>query len=285
MKNRKRNRMQGFDYSSDNLYFVTICVQDRICCFGSVGTGRDLSVHHSNGNHSNGNHSNGNHSNGNHSNGNHSNGNHSNGNHSNKNHYNKNHSNENHSNGNHSNENYSNGNHSNGNHSNGNHSNGNHSNGNHSNGNHSNENQFNENQVENNCADIKMDLNEFGKIVKQQIEWLAEQYKYVEIHNYVVMPNHVHIIIEINRNKLIEGTARELSTEDQEIKIKSLSGLMGAFKTTSSKWIHRAGFEGFSWQRSFHDHIIRNDKSYHNISNYIDLNPEKWIADTFFVNR
>ncbi|MFB9108647.1 transposase [Flavobacterium gyeonganense] len=201
MKNRKRNRMQGFDYSSDNLYFVTICVQDRICCFGSVGTGRDLSVHHSNENHSNENHS-------------------------------------------------------------------------------------NENQFENNCADLKMDLNEFGKIVKQQIEWLEEQYKYVEIHNYVVMPNHVHMIIEIDKNKLLigtEGTARELSV--QEIKIKSLSGLIGAFKTTSSKLIHRAGFEDFSWQRSFHDHIIRNDKSYHNISNYIDLNPEKLVSDTFFANR
>lgn len=188
MKNRKRNRMQGFDYSSSNLYFVTICVQDRICCFGSVETDRDMSVHQSNENHS-----------------------------------------------------------------------------------------------ENECADLKMDLNEFGKIVKRQIEWLAEQYKYVEIHNYIVMPNHVHMIVEINRNKLLieaEGTARELSV--QEIKIKSLSGLIGAFKTTSSKLIHRAGFEDFSWQRSFHDHIIRNDKSYHNISNYIDLNPEKWVSDTFF---
>lgn len=194
MKNRKRNRMQGFDYSSDNLYFVTICVQDRICCFGYVGTGRDLSVHHPN-------------------------------------------------------ENY---------------------------------------PDENNWADVKMNLNEFGRIVKQQIEWLAEQYKYVEIHNYIVMPNHVHMIIEIDRNKLLdEGTARELSVQmqDEEIKIKSLSSLMGAFKTTSSKLIHRAGFEGFSWQRPFHDHIIRNDKSYQNISNYIDLNPEKWESDTFFANR
>lgn len=44
MKNRKRNRMLGYDYSQNNLYFVTICVQDRICCFGAVGTGRDLPV-------------------------------------------------------------------------------------------------------------------------------------------------------------------------------------------------------------------------------------------------
>ena len=50
MKNRKRNRMLGYDYSQNNLYFVTICVQDRKCCFGNVntvGTDRDLSVHES----------------------------------------------------------------------------------------------------------------------------------------------------------------------------------------------------------------------------------------------
>jgi hypothetical protein len=59
MKERKPNRLQGYDYSSDNLYFVTSCVHNRICCFGeivsdnpasSVRTGRDLSVHsHGNG--------------------------------------------------------------------------------------------------------------------------------------------------------------------------------------------------------------------------------------------
>lgn len=47
MKRRKRNRMQGFDYFSDRLYFITNCVKNNRCCFGQVvaiGTGRDLSV-------------------------------------------------------------------------------------------------------------------------------------------------------------------------------------------------------------------------------------------------
>ena len=43
MKQRKTNRLKGYDYSQDNLYFVTSCVHDMICCFGNVGTGRDLS--------------------------------------------------------------------------------------------------------------------------------------------------------------------------------------------------------------------------------------------------
>jgi len=43
MKQRKSNRLKGYDYSSDNLYFVTSCVHNRFCCFGEiiVGTGRD----------------------------------------------------------------------------------------------------------------------------------------------------------------------------------------------------------------------------------------------------
>ena len=97
------------------------------------------------------------------------------------------------------------------------------------------------------------------------------------------MPNHLHIIVEINRNKLLAGTDRELFVfRDEEMKIKSLSSLIGAFKTTSSKLIHQGGFVDFAWQRSFYDHIIRNESSYQNISSYIDSNPEKWTADTFF---
>ena len=40
MRERKRNRLLGYDYSQDNLYFVTSCVQDRICCFGEIQDGK-----------------------------------------------------------------------------------------------------------------------------------------------------------------------------------------------------------------------------------------------------
>ena len=186
MKNRKRNRMKGYDYSRDNLYFVTICVKDRICCLGagrivgagrSVGAGRDLSVHHPD----------------------------------NKNHFDRNES---------------------------------------------------------------IQLNTYGLIVQERIVWLGQQYEYIEIHNYVVMPNHIHLIIEID----------SLRVEGKAIKIKSLSSLMGALKTTSSKLIHETGLLPFAWQRSFHDHIIRSDRAYQNISNYIDLNPQKWSQDVLLVS-
>ena len=116
-----------------------------------------------------------------------------------------------------------------------------------------------------------MILNKYGEIVRDRLLWLAVQYPYVVLHNYVVMPNHVHAILEID----------SLRVKDKTIKIKSLSSLFGAFQTTSSKIIHQAGFLDFAWHRSFYDHIIRSDKSYRNISNYIDQNPSSWDSDKF----
>lgn len=56
---------------------------------------------------------------------------------------------------------------------------------------------------------------------------------------------------------------------------------MGAYKTTSSKQIHQLGNDNFNWQRSFHDHIVRDAKRYDNIFNYINDNPARWNEDVF----
>jgi len=136
----------------------------------------------------------------------------------------------------------------------------------------------------------EMNLNQYGEIVKTQIEWLNQQYSYCIIHNYVVMPNHVHILLEINSNKIqnmnlnIVGHGRDHDLQNEQnkpIKIKSLSELMGAFKTTSSKQIHLNGNNNFSWQTSFHDHIVRSFERYKIIDNYINENPKKWNEDKF----
>ena len=51
----------------------------------------------------------------------------------------------------------------------------------------------------------KMILNEFGKIAEKQWFWLQEQYPYIVLHNFVVMSNHIHGLIEINRAKIGEN--------------------------------------------------------------------------------
>lgn len=119
----------------------------------------------------------------------------------------------------------------------------------------------------------KMFLNEFGNVVEKQILWLENKYVYFELHNFVVMPNHIHLLFRIDSTK----------SEEENIKIKSVSSLMGTLKTTSSKQIHLLGNEDFSWHRSFHDHIVRSNLRYERIDNYITNNPEKWDDDKFFM--
>ncbi len=113
-----------------------------------------------------------------------------------------------------------------------------------------------------------LNLNELGKIVQIQLNWLENQYPYVKIHSAIVMPDHAHLILEIDRLSIPYKLVG--------MKIKPLSELMGTFKTTASKHIHLAGLTTFSWQRSFYEHIIRDEQAYQNIVRYIEDNPRNW---------
>jgi len=142
-------------------------------------------------------------------------------------------------------------------------------------------------EVDNGC----MKLNGFGLIAEKQWIWINEQYTYIELDEFIIMPNHLHGMIAIT-NKV--GTSRDLSNQninpnrfvgtgfDLSIKIrkiKSLPEIIGAFKTTSSKSIHESGLNEFAWQRSYYDHIIRDEKSLNSIREYIHNNPLKWELD------
>ena len=128
-----------------------------------------------------------------------------------------------------------------------------------------------------NIVDGQMVLNECGQIVEHQWIWLQKQYKYVELDEYVIMSNHIHGIIIID--PVFVGNGRDHSLHE---KIKSLSELIGAFKTTSSKLIHQLGMRTFHWQKSFYDHIIRNEHSLFRIQEYIRNNPAKWELDRYY---
>ena len=116
-------------------------------------------------------------------------------------------------------------------------------------------------------------LNEIGNIVKQQWLWLEKNFKYVKLDEWIIMPNHLHGIVIIN-NYVGNGRDRSLPT-----KIKPLPELIGAFKTTSSKLIRQLGLNSFQWQKSYYDHIIRNENSLQKIRQYIRYNHLKWKTD------
>jgi len=148
-----------------------------------------------------------------------------------------------------------------------------------------------------------MELNEYGSIIEQQWKWLFDQYDYLQIDEYCVMPNHFHGIIWITApvgDRVSVGNGRDRSLRDRsqrdrsqrdrsqrdrsqrDIKIKPIPELIGAFKTTSSKLIHRAGNEQFKWQKSYYDVIIRDNESLQRIREYIRDNPKHWAMDDYF---
>lgn len=85
------------------------------------------------------------------------------------------------------------------------------------------------------------------------------------IDKYVIMPNHIHFIVKT------DGTMWASSPT------QSLSQIVRSFKTVVSKEL------GYSiWQRSYYDHIIRNEQDYRRIWSYIDENPIKWELDKYY---
>jgi REP element-mobilizing transposase RayT len=91
------------------------------------------------------------------------------------------------------------------------------------------------------------------------------------------MPDHVHGIIYIDTDFYIHcvGNGRDRSLQLIP-KIKPLPELIGAYKTTVSKRIHVSGDMKFKWQKSYYEHIIRNQRSLNLIKHYIEKNPENW---------
>ncbi len=82
---------------------------------------------------------------------------------------------------------------------------------------------------------------------------------------YVIMPNHIHLIIKQEQGSMWASTPTP-----------SLSQTIKTFKTLVTKTIGKTIF-----QRSFYDHIIRGEKDYQEIWQYIDNNPRKWQEDRF----
>ena len=108
-----------------------------------------------------------------------------------------------------------------------------------------------------------------GKIVDKWIREMPKKYPLIRMDNYVIMPNHVHMILFISGN--IHGRDNPAPTSD-------IRSAIGYWKYQTTKEINIPGF----WQRSYHDHIIRNETEYQRIWQYMDENPEKWTEDCYY---
>ena len=119
-----------------------------------------------------------------------------------------------------------------------------------------------------------MNVNTYGEIANQCWYDLPKHYLNCSSDSFVIMPNHVHGIIVIHSEKIVGNGLKPFPTHD-------LSEIIRGFKTFSSRRINEEmiGNNKFHWQKSFYDHVIRNDKSLDNLRRYIIDNPLKWELD------
>ncbi len=117
----------------------------------------------------------------------------------------------------------------------------------------------------------KILLTEHGKIVKDELMRIPSIYTdVVFIPKFVIMPNHIHLIIVINSYNE-KGPPKAVPT---------IGRIINMFKGAVSK---KSGFR--VWQKSFYDHIIRNNEEYRIYWQYIESNPENWENDELFINE
>lgn len=93
---------------------------------------------------------------------------------------------------------------------------------------------------------------------------ISLHYPEARVDKYVVMPNHVHLILVLEHNGM------------------DVPNIISSYKAFVTKIIHLVNPNLKVWQTSFHDHVIRNQKSYEKIWNYIDTNPIRWEEDCFY---
>ena len=109
-------------------------------------------------------------------------------------------------------------------------------------------------------------LTTLDHICEASIEDVLTHFEHISVIDHVVIPNHVHMLIEVKTNNT-----------------RQLSSFVGMVKRLSSMMAHRAGCSGQLWQRSFHDHIVRDESDLTRIREYIQENPRKWEEDRYFV--
>lgn len=167
--------------------------------------------------------------------------------------------------------------------------------------------------------DQKMQLSSVGIIANLMWYEIVKHSNNITLGEFIVMPNHIHGIIIINNTVetrhalsntqtsetnviqsktdiissktdaglLGQNVSREtrhalsLHSRYQNQGKNTISSIVGSYKSAVSKHANRLNFQ-FKWQSRFHDHVIRSEKSFNNISNYIHNNPIKWSEDRFY---
>lgn len=141
-------------------------------------------------------------------------------------------------------------------------------------------------------VDGEMVLNQAGEIARQCWMDIPKHFPHIDLHEFIIMPNHIHGILEITQSIGVKNLSPESGTSFHSPS-KTIGSVIRGFKIGVSKWFrNNQTAKDFSplqspksiWQRNYYEHIIRNEESHWNISEYIRNNPYNWASDDYYTN-
>lgn len=138
-------------------------------------------------------------------------------------------------------------------------------------------------------VDDKMILNKNGDVAYDCWLKIPEHFPHAKLHEFIIMPNHIHGIIEITENVGAAEVNNISPQRDQQYSAdfkspsKTIGSIVRGFKIGVTKWMRNNTTIHDVWQSNYYDHIIRNEESLYRIDEYIRKNPENWRDDKFYT--
>lgn len=123
--------------------------------------------------------------------------------------------------------------------------------------------------------DDQFELNKIGKQAESLLQQIPELFSEVIIDEYIIMPNHIHAIIGFGKKVYYKNGINRQSLSDVIGKYKSI-----LWTRVKNELDWNGKRSATIWQKSFYDHIIRNDKDLDRVREYIINNPLNWHLDS-----
>ena len=122
----------------------------------------------------------------------------------------------------------------------------------------------------------QIELTQYGEIADKYIKQLNDFYEHLSVEKYVIMPNHIHLLLWLkeNKNKTDNGQSRTPVPTNIERANTTCSQFVSTFK----RFCNKKSGENI-WQSRFNDHIIRNRNDYEEHVKYIRDNPIRWYYE------
>ena len=141
----------------------------------------------------------------------------------------------------------------------------------------------------------QVQLTPSGMCVRDTLLEIKQHYEWLSVDRYAIMPNHIHLLLRIQGNgpsgtpaptsadERPSGTPAPTNADDGPSETptptnETLPMLVSTFKRFTNR---RCVIQ--LWQRSYHEHVIRNEDDYRQIWEYIENNPARWVEDRYYI--